>query len=147
MKAPSRFGEIEASSRSPDELIAELQAADVIVIGTPIYNFSILVALKGWIDMVARAGVTFRYTENGPQGLLENKKAYLALASGRVAIDSPADFASPYLRHVLGFICIHDVEIFGADQLGSRGEGAIESTRVVIADSIHSSPLLQVAAA
>ena len=130
-----------------DKLVAELENADVIIIGVPIYNFSIPATLKAWIDMFARAGLTFRYTENGPQGLLENKKTYLAIASGGVPIDSPADFATPYLRHTLKFIGITDVEIFGADQLNRRGSESLESARLDIGDSVRTTPLLQVVAA
>ena len=97
-----------------DALVDELKEADVIVIGVPVYNFSIAAALKAWIDMVSRARMTFRYTEDGPVGLLEGKKAYLTFASGGVAAGSGADFATPYLRHVLGFIGITDVEIVTA---------------------------------
>jgi len=95
-----------------DMLIDELMKADHIVIGAPIYNFSIPAVLKAWIDMVARAQVTFKYTENGPVGLLKGKKAYIAMASGGVPIGSAMDFASNYLKHVLGFIGITDVIIF-----------------------------------
>jgi len=97
-----------------DGLVAEIEAADVIVIGVPVYNFSIPATLKAWIDLVARAGLTFRYTEDGPQGLLNGKKTYLSMASGGVVIDGPADFATPYLRHALGFIGIDDVEVVAA---------------------------------
>ncbi len=100
-----------------DALVAELEAADVIVIGAPIYNFSIPAVLKAWIDMVARAKVTFRHTENGPEGLLRNKQAYVMIAHGGTTIGSAQDFASPYLRHVLGFIGIQDVEFFSAAEV------------------------------
>lgn len=130
-----------------DELVAELQTADAIVIGVPVYNFSIPATLKAWIDMVARAGLTFRYTKDGPQGLLEDKKVYLAIASGGVPVDSPADFATPYLRHILKFIGISDVEVFAADQINRRGEEAIEDARLKIANSVHAAPSLQVVAA
>ena len=78
----------------------------------PIYNFSIPAVLKAWIDMVARARVTFRHSENGPEGLLKNKQAYVMMAHGPggTTMGSTNDFASPYLRHLLGFIGIHDVE-------------------------------------
>lgn len=130
-----------------DELVAELQAADAIVIGVPVYNFSIPATLKAWIDMVARAGLTFRYTKDGPQGLLKDKKVYLAIASGGVPVDSPADFATPYLRHILKFIGISDVEVFAADQINRRGEEAIEDARLKIANAVHTAPSLQVVAA
>ena len=92
-----------------DSLVSELQAADVLLIGVPIYNFGIPAALKAWIDMICRARLTFRYTENGPEGLLAGKRAYIVVASGGVGVDSAADFATPYLRQVLKFIGITDV--------------------------------------
>ena len=77
-----------------DALVAEVQAADTIVISAPIYNFTIPASLKAWIDLIARVGVTFRYTEDGPQGLLEDKRVIVAFASGGTGIDSAADFAA-----------------------------------------------------
>lgn len=120
-----------------DELVGELQAADVIVIATPMYNFGIPAALKAWVDMIARARKTFRYTSEGPEGLLKGKKAYVVIATGGAPIDSPVDFATPYLRHMLKFIGITDVEIIGADQLGSRADESIDAARVRIAELIH----------
>jgi len=118
-------------------LVAELQAADVVVIGAPIYNFGIPAALKAWVDMIARARLTFRYTANGPEGLLQGKRAYIVIASGGVAVDSPVDFATPYLRQVLGFVGITDVEIVAADQLNKDAEKSIESARVQISRIIN----------
>ena len=115
-----------------DLLVGELQAADIIVIGTPIYNFGIPATLKAWIDMVARAGKTFQYTENGPVGLLEGKKVYVVFASGGTEIGSDLDFASGYLKHVLGFLGIHEVEIFAADQLMMHGDEKVIATKEVI---------------
>ncbi|GAB4576670.1 MAG: NAD(P)H-dependent oxidoreductase [Roseibium sp.] len=100
-----------------DTLVAELKAADTIVIGAPVYNFSVPAALKAWIDLVARARETFRYTENGPVGLLEGKKAYVLVASGGTKVGSDIDFAGSYLTHVLGFLGISDVQVIAADQL------------------------------
>ena len=105
-----------------DTLVAELEAADTIVIGAPIYNFGLPAALKAWVDLVARAGRTFRYTENGPLGLLEGKRAIIALASGGTKSGSEIDFATPYLKHVLGFLGIHDVTVIAADQLGKDSD-------------------------
>jgi FMN-dependent NADH-azoreductase len=105
-----------------DQLVNELHGADVIVIGAPMYNFSIPAALKAWIDLVARAGVTFRYTKNGPVGLLENKKAYVVLASGGTTIGSEFDYASGYLRHILGFLGIHDVDLISAERMNFDNE-------------------------
>ncbi len=120
-----------------DALVAELEAADVVVIGTPIYNFGVPAALKAWIDMIARAKLTFRYTPNGPEGLLTGKKAYVVIASGGVPVDSPVDFATPYLRHALAFVGITDVEIIAADQLNQSADDSIDAARVRIADLIH----------
>ena len=111
-RSQSQIGALKTS----DLLIAELQAADYIVIGSPIYNFNIPAVLKAWIDMVARAKVTFEYSENGPVGLLKNKKAYIAIASGGVPIGSAMDFSSSYLKHVLAFVGITDVSIIDASQ-------------------------------
>lgn len=94
-----------------NELVAEVQAADTIVIGTAMYNFSIPAVLKAWIDQIARAGVTFTYTETGPKGLLEGKKAIITIATGGVQLGTEYDFASAYLRQVLGFVGITDVTI------------------------------------
>lgn len=94
-----------------DALLAELRAADVIVIGLPVYNFGIPATLKSWIDHVTRQGETFRYTGTGPVGLLTGKRALIGFASDGTPVGSALDFATPYLRHMLGFIGIHDVEI------------------------------------
>jgi len=126
-------------SRS-DDLVAELQAADVIVIGAPIYNFSVPAVLKAWIDMVCRARLTFRYTESSVEGLLENKKAYVVVPSGGVPIGSPADFATPYLRHALGFVGITDVEIIGAQGADRGNDEALDAARAAIAELVHLSP-------
>lgn len=120
-----------------DELVAELQAADTIVIATPMYNFGIPAALKAWIDLIARAGVTFRYTETGPEGLLKDKKAYVIVASGGVPVGSPVDFVTPYLKHALAFLGIDDVEIVAADQLNSRAEESVDLARARIAELVH----------
>ena len=108
-----------------DSLIAEIQAADTLVIGVPIYNFGVPAALKAWVDQVARAGVTFKYTENGPQGLLEGKRAILVVASGGTAAGSDIDFASGYMQHVMGFIGITDVTVITADQMMMDAEAAL----------------------
>ncbi len=120
-----------------DELVCELQEADVVVIGVPIYNFSVPAVLKAWIDMVSRARLTFRYTEKGPEGLLKGIKAYLVIASGGVPIDSAVDFATPYMRHALRFIGIDEVEVIAAEELHSRADDSIDAARVRIADLVH----------
>jgi len=120
-----------------DTLVAELQNADILVIGVSMYNFSITATLKAWIDMIARARLTFRYTENGPQGLLSGKKAYLVVATGGVPVGSPMDFATPYLRHALAFVGITDVEIVAADRLNSEAEESLNKAREQIANLVH----------
>ena len=112
-RSDTQAAELAAS----DALVAELEAADVIVIGAPIYNFNIPAVLKAWIDKVVRARVTFRYGENGPEGLLKDKKAYVVMASGGVPMGSAMDFALPYLRYILGFVGIHDVEFISAAEV------------------------------
>ncbi len=108
---------LKAKLALSDSLVADLQEASHIVIASPIYNFSVPAVLKAWIDMVARARVTFRYTENGPEGLLKGKKAYLVIASGGVPLGSDMDYASTYLRHVMGFLGIDDVTLVNANEL------------------------------
>ncbi|TBL41365.1 FMN-dependent NADH-azoreductase [Hafnia alvei] len=91
-------------------LIEELQASDVIVITAPMYNFNISTQLKNYFDLVARAGVTFRYTEAGPEGLLKDKKVYVLTSRGGIHKDTNTDLVTPYLRVFLGFIGLTDVE-------------------------------------
>jgi FMN-dependent NADH-azoreductase len=91
-------------------LIEELQASDVIVITAPMYNFNISTQLKNYFDLVARAGVTFRYTEAGPEGLLKGKKVYVLTSRGGIHKDTNTDLVTPYLRVFLGFIGLTDVE-------------------------------------
>ena len=116
-----------------DTLIAELEAADTLVLGVPIYNFGVPAAFKAWVDMIARARKTFKYTENGPVGLLEGKRAYVVIASGGTQSGSEIDFATPYVRHVLGFVGIHDVSIIAADQLAATGDEKLAAARAQIA--------------
>ena len=120
-----------------NELVAELKKADVLVIGVPVYNFSIPASLKAWIDMIARARLTFRYTDNGPVGMLTGKKAYLVVATGGVTVGSAMDFATPYLRHALSFVGITDVEIIAADKTNSNTDDAMDRARAEIAELVH----------
>jgi FMN-dependent NADH-azoreductase len=108
-----------------DSLVEQLEAANLLIITTPIYNFGVPAALKAWIDLIARAGRTFRYTENGPVGLLQNTRAIVIVTSGGTQVGSDIDFATPYLRHVLGFVGIHEVDFVAADRLGKGAEEAI----------------------
>ena len=100
-----------------DALIAEIQAADTLVLAAPMYNFAIPVQLKNWIDAISRAQVTFRYTANGPEGLLTGKKAYVVLTRGGVHRNMPSDTQTPYLQTFLGFLGISDVEFIYAEGL------------------------------
>ncbi|PHS19241.1 MAG: FMN-dependent NADH-azoreductase [Kangiella sp.] len=120
-----------------DELVNELQLADTIVIASPIYNFSIPAVLKAWIDLTARAQLTFKYTENGPIGLIENKKIYVAIASGGVPIGSAMDFASPYLKQALGFIGLTDVTIVDASSINLAGDKNEKVAKAQIAELLE----------
>jgi FMN-dependent NADH-azoreductase len=108
----------EALSYS-DSLIEELKAADVVAIGAPMYNFSVSSTLKAYIDHIARAGVTFRYSEKGPIGLLTGKKAYVFTTRGGHYSGTPLDTQTPYLRIVLSFLGISDIEFVFAEGLAS----------------------------
>ena len=112
-----------------DELIAELQWADHILLTTPMYNFGVPATVKAWIDQVCRAGITFRYTENGPVGLLADKRADIVITTGGAALASQVDFVSGYLRQVFGFIGIDDVTIIGADRMNSDSDASIARAR------------------
>jgi len=120
-----------------DELVQEIMAADILVIGAPIYNFSIPASLKAWIDLIARVRLTFKYTEKGPVGLLEGKKAYVLTPSGGVPVGSPVDFATPYLRHALGFVGIKDVHFVGAQGADRGNDQALDDARARIAEIVH----------
>ena len=100
-----------------DNLIEELKAASTIVIGVPLYNFSMPASLKAWIDLVARPKVTFKYTDKGPVGLLEGKKAIVVIASGGIPVGSEKDFASSHLKVFLEFIGINDITVVDAKQV------------------------------
>jgi FMN-dependent NADH-azoreductase len=102
-----------------DRLIAELKNADTLVLGTPMYNFGIPASLKQWIDAICRAGVSFKYTKQGPQGLLGVSRAFIITSSGGTGIGSEMDFASGYLEHICRFIGI--TEILHIDASGSKG--------------------------
>jgi len=116
-----------------DQVVQELQDSDAIVIGVPIYNFAMPAGLKAWADLAARAGVTFQYTDKGPVGLLNDKKAFVVITSGGVPIDSPVDFLTPWIRQFLAFIGIQDVTIIDAASLNQRGEEALQAAEAQIA--------------
>ncbi len=115
-----------------DTLVDEIREADILLIGLPIYNFGVPTALKAWIDLVARAGETFRYSENGPVGLLEGKRAIVTVASGGTERGSDIDFATTYLSHVLGFIGITDVMFVSADRLAVDADASMANAEAAI---------------
>jgi FMN-dependent NADH-azoreductase len=125
-----RTSEQKALLASSEALIQELETADEIVIGVPMHNFSIPSSLKLWIDQVVRAGRTFSYGADGPKGLLKNKKTTLLVASGGVySPESPAaalNFVDPYMKTVLGFIGITDVQILSVGGVAQLMSGAID---------------------
>ncbi|WOE81142.1 FMN-dependent NADH-azoreductase [Pseudomonas protegens] len=120
--AEQRSAAEQESLQRSNELTEELLAADVLVLAAPMYNFAIPSTLKAWLDHVLRAGVTFKYTDTGPQGLLTGKRAYVLTARGGIYAGSSADHQEPYLRQVMGFIGIHDVEFIHAEGLNLGGD-------------------------
>ncbi|SMP45773.1 FMN-dependent NADH-azoreductase [Noviherbaspirillum suwonense] len=120
--ADQRTPEQNARVALDDALIAEIQDADVLVMGVPMYNFGVTTQLKNWIDAIARAKVTFQYTANGPEGLLKNKKVFVALTRGGFYRDTDADSQVPYLKMVLGFLGLTDVEFVYAEGMAMGAE-------------------------
>lgn len=111
-----------------DALIAELQAHDVVVIAAPMYNFNIPTQLKNYFDLIARAGVTFRYTEAGPEGLVKGKRAVVLSSRGGIHKDTPSDLLTPYVKLFLGFIGITDVNFVFAEGIAYGPEVATKAT-------------------
>ena len=112
----------KAAAALSNQLTDEVLAADVLVLAAPMYNFTIPSTLKAWLDHVLRAGVTFKYTDTGPQGLLRGKRAFVLTARGGVHAGSAQDHQEPYLRQVLAFIGIHDVSFIHAEGLNLGGD-------------------------
>lgn len=112
----------QAALERSNQLTDELLAADVLVMAAPMYNFAIPSTLKSWLDHVLRAGLTFKYTETGPQGLLTDKRAYVLTARGGIHTGSHSDHQEPYLRQVMAFIGIHDVAFIHAEGLNLGGD-------------------------
>lgn len=134
--ADQRSAEQNAIVAKSDALIAELRAADIVVIGAPLYNFGVSSQLKSYFDWIARAGVTFRYTENGPVGLIEGKKVYVVSARGGKYAGTPNDSQTPFLRSFLGFLGMTDVTLIFAEglNLGPDAQSAgLASAREAIA--------------
>ncbi len=138
-----------ADQRTPEQVarialdeakIARVQAADILVLGVPMYNFGVSVQLKSFIDSIARAGVTFRYTEAGPEGLIKGKRVYVACARGGVYRDTPADSQTPYLRQVLGFLGMTDVEFIYAEGM-ALGPESVEQAFAAAQEAIANLPV------
>jgi FMN-dependent NADH-azoreductase len=118
--AENHTPENKAALKNSDAAVAEIMDADIIVIGTPLWNFSIPSVLKAWIDHIARAGITFKYSEAGPEGLVKNKTVYIAMSSGAIYSSGPMqgyDFLSTYLKGLLGFLGMTDLTVFRAEGL------------------------------
>lgn len=129
--------EERASIRFSDEMVKQLLAADIIVIGAPLYNFTIHTSLKAWIDHITRAGITFGYGENGPVGKVVGKKVYVAMSSGGVYSEGPGkanDFVAPYLNAFLGFLGMTDLTVVRAE--GLKVPGVKEYAMAKAIDSI-----------
>ena len=131
-----------AARRLSDELIGELKAADTVVIGAPMYNFSVPTTLRAWFDHVLRAGVTFKYVDGAVRGLLGGKRVIIIESRGGLYSEGPAqaiDFQEPYLRHLLGFIGITDVTFVRAEKIGDGPQArtaAIEGAKAQISEVV-----------
>ena len=132
--AEQRTPEQAARAALDDALIAEVQAHDTLVLGVPMYNFGNPVQLRAWIDAIAKAGVTFKYTETGPVGLLQGKSVYVALARGGLYRGTPNDLQTPYLKQVLGFLGMTDVRFIYAEGLNMGPETAAKGFAQAEAD-------------
>ena len=132
-KAEERTQEQQAIADYSDALIDEVRAADAIVFAVPMYNFSVPSTLRAYFDHIARVGVTFQYTADGPRGLIEGKKAYVFITRGGVYPEG-SDTQTPYLRQILGFLGIKDVEFIHAEGLGGPDrEKSLATARHTIA--------------
>ena len=132
--AEQRSAEQNARVALDDALITEIQAADVVVLGVPMYNFGVPAQLKNWIDAIARVKVTFQYTEKGPEGLLKGKKVYVVLTRGGKYRDTPNDSQVPYLKTVLGFLGMTDVQFVYAEGLAMGPESEAQALSGALAD-------------
>jgi len=128
-----------AAIRHSDQMIRAIQDADILVIGAPMYNFTIHSTLKAWIDHIVRSGVTFRVSEGRPQGLINGKKVYVAISSGGIYSEGPMkayDFIEPYLRVILGFIGLTDITFFRAEGFNVPGVRETAMEKAVAAVSV-----------
>lgn len=137
LSAGSLAGSDPAEADAAAQVMQEFLEADVVVVGAPMYNFTIASTLKAWIDRLAVAGKTFRYTENGVQGLAGDKKVIIASSRGGYHLDAPSDFQEPYLRFMFGFFGITDIEFVRVEGLAvtpDRKPELLEAARATIAE-------------
>lgn len=130
--AENRSAEQTAALETSDSLINELKEADTIVLGLPMYNFGVPANFKAWVDLIARNGETFAYGENGPEGLLKDKRAIVIVATGGVPIGTPVDHATPFVKTVLGFIGITDVTFIDAATLVANSDTVVPKAQAAI---------------
>ncbi len=116
-----------------DSLVNEIKEADTLVIGLPMYNFGAPASFKVWVDLIARAGVTFQYTAEGPQGLLTGKRVVVAIATGGVPVGSDYDHLSGYIRQITGFIGLTEVEFIAAEGMSTNPETALTTAKAAVA--------------
>jgi FMN-dependent NADH-azoreductase len=133
--ADQRSDAQKAAIALSDELVAEIQAADTVVIGAPMYNFNIPSVLKAWFDHIARAGITFKYTEAGPVGLLTGKKVVVFSARGGIYSGTPSDVETPFVRQFLGFLGMTDVSFVYAEGLAYGDEKKAEALKAARAET------------
>jgi len=122
--AENHSEEQQSISKYSEGLISELKEADIIVIDSPMYNFSVPATLRAYFDFTSRAGYTFKYDENGPKGLLNNKKLYVAFTSGNIYSEGPYqiyDSNIPYIKNIFGFYGVSDISVFRAEGLSIPG--------------------------
>jgi len=135
----TRTAEQQTFVAESDVLIDEIKQADIILLGLPMYNFGIPSTLKAYFDQIARAGVTFRYTENGPEGLITGKKVYIFATRGGLYAGTPMDTQTDYIRQFLGFLGIIDIEFIYAEGLNmgdANKETALTNARQQIAELV-----------
>ncbi|KZX82206.1 FMN-dependent NADH-azoreductase [Oleiphilus sp. HI0009] len=136
--ADDRSNQQKSLISQSEELVKELKEADTLVIATPMYNFGIPASLKAWVDMICRVGETFRYTENGPEGLLNIDTMYLVVSTGGAPVGSPVDFVVPYMKQVAAFIGVKNVEVIAADATNANRDAASEKARAKIEELAES---------
>jgi FMN-dependent NADH-azoreductase len=147
--ADQRSEQQKAAVAFADSLIEEIEAADTIVIAAPMYNFAIPSTLKAWIDHIARSGRTFRYSANGPEGLLKNKRVFVVTGRGGVYSEGPAramDFQEPYLRGMLAFLGLADVTFVHVEGLNISPEAAAQGVNKARAHVARLTPDVRAAA-